>query len=130
MKKLGFLVVLVVLLSLTFAVTGCKDDVSLEGTWEAKAKDQPGYDQLKELYDAMGIKGDTVLSTLEFNGGVVVAKEYSKDGKTVTNTATGSYVEDGDNVTMTFGSETLKAVHDGSTLTVTESDGDKTIYKK
>jgi hypothetical protein len=134
MKKKSVLVaILIVLLTLTFAIIGCGDDSGssgVEGTWKAKLQDQPNWDSMKSMYEMMGIQGDTVMATMEFKGGKVTVTNI--DPKTnEEETSEGTYTQSGNTVTMTSkDGEKGTATVSGNKLTIKSENGDEVVFKK
>lgn len=129
-KKLGLLAVLVVMLTMTFAITSCSDDGGVEGTWEAIVKDQG---QVTKAVLSILYAEDAVFSELVFDGGVVTVTEIEKDGSRGTSEK-GTYTQDGNTVKIIIGGDGATGTIDGSKLSI-KNDSDSsstepTIYTR
>jgi len=114
-----------------FSMVGCKSDDggggNIEGTWQLKFKDSPGYEAGMEVL--WGIDKDAVLSKMVFKGGKVTVTEYDlKDG--TEETSEGTYTVSGNTVTITIDGEPGKATINGNKLTITGEDGESVTFTK
>jgi len=129
-KKIGLLAIFLVLLTVAFSVSSCGDKSGssgggVEGTWKAKLKDTSDWAENHSLYEIFGLTGNELLATAFFSGGAVILTEIDPKTGEVESTKTGTYVQAGNIVTITFpGGESGVATISGNTLIFIDEDGE------